>query len=134
MSRSVDKSSVDRSRRAREETEVDNRTAVLGLHKLKHCEVAQKKNVETEIVRMTDPSACADMFGAGSFGAVRKGAFLEILPVPPRGRFGKFSNHFLFFRVSQLHCESELHSLVPKAVETSFRLLKLNKDGREGDS
>ena len=96
VSRSVDKISVDRSRRARKETEVDNRTAVLGLHKLKHCEVA-RKNVETEIVRMTDPSACADMFGAGSFCAVRKGAFWEMLPVPPRGRFGKFSNQFFVF-------------------------------------
>ena len=42
VSRSVDKSSVDRSRRAREETEVDHRTAVLGLHTLQHCEVARK--------------------------------------------------------------------------------------------
>ena len=74
VSRGVDKSSVDRSRRAREETEVDNRTAVLRLHKLKHCEVARNFFVEMEIVRMTDPSAYADMFGAGSFCAVRKGA------------------------------------------------------------
>ena len=100
VSRGVDKISVDRSRRAREETEVDNRTAVLRLHKLKHCEVA-RKNVEMEIVRMTDPSAYADMFGAGSFCAVRKGAFWEILPLLPRGRFKKFSNQFLVFT-----CES----------------------------
>ena len=43
VSRSVDKSSVYRSRRAREETEADNRTAVLGLDKLKHSEVARTK-------------------------------------------------------------------------------------------
>ena len=78
VSRGVDKISVDRSRRAREETEADNRTAVLRLHKLKHCEVA-RKNVEMKIVRMTHPSAYADMFGAGSFCAVRKGAFWEIV-------------------------------------------------------
>ena len=88
VSRGVDKISVDRSRRAREETEVDNRTSVLRLHKLKHCEVA-RKNVEMEIVRMADPSAYADMFDAGSFCAVRKGAFWEILPLPARGRFKK---------------------------------------------
>ena len=81
---------------------------------------------------MTDPSVYADMFGAGSFCPVRKGAFWEILPLPPRGRFKKFSNQFQFFRVSQLHFESQLHSLVAKAVETFARLLKLNKTG--GDS
>ena len=56
VSRGVDKSSVDPSRRAREETEADNRIEVLGVDKLKHCEVAQNFFVEPEVVRMTDPS------------------------------------------------------------------------------
>ena len=118
VSRGVDKSSVDRSRRAREETEVDNRTAVLRLHKLKHCEVARRK-VEMETVRMADPSTYADMFGAGSFCALRKGAFWEIhSPATTTRKVKKFQQPVLVFRVSQLHYESQLHSLV---LETSVR-------------
>ena len=43
-----------------------------------------------------------------------------------------FSTIFLVFSdVSEAHCESELHSLSPRAVETSVRFVKLKRGGSE---
>ena len=72
--------SVDQSRRAREETKADNLIEVLGVDKLKHCEVAQIFFVETEVVRMTDPSACVGHAWLGLILRSWKRALWEILP------------------------------------------------------
>ena len=97
VSRGVDKSSVDRSRRAREETEVDNRTAVLRLHKLKHCEVARKKCGNGDC--SNDGSECLRRHVRRRLILRSKeGSLWEIiLPLLPRGRLKDFSNQFLVF-------------------------------------